>query len=69
MSSPALAGAGWHLDLMGAVPAFGINLGDFSPMAWLGDAAAVDSAFSWPIDAQRSGASASSSAQRSADRR
>ena len=47
MSSPALAGAGWHLDLMGAVPAFGINLGDFSPMAWLGDAAAVASADGW----------------------
>jgi len=33
--------------LMSAVPAFGIDLGRFSPMTWLGDAAAVASADGW----------------------
>mgnify|MGYP001793156636 CR=1 FL=1 len=32
---------------MAAVPAFGIDLGDFSPMKWLGDAAAVATADGW----------------------
>ena len=33
--------------LTAAVRAFGIDLGDFSPMAWLGDAAAVATADGW----------------------
>ena len=33
--------------VMAAVPAFGIDLGDFSPMKWLGDAAAVATADGW----------------------
>jgi len=35
------------VTLMAAVPAFGIDLGDFSPMKWLGDAAAVATADGW----------------------
>jgi type IV secretion system protein TrbL len=35
------------LTLMVGVPAFGIDLGGFSPMTWLGDAAAVASADGW----------------------
>jgi len=33
--------------LMAAVPAFGIDLGDFSPMTWLGAAAAVATTDGW----------------------
>ncbi len=36
-----------RLTLLAAVPAFGIDLGNFSPMTWLGDAAAVASADGW----------------------
>jgi type IV secretion system protein TrbL len=35
------------LTLMSAVPSFGIDLGKFSPMQWLGDAAAVATADGW----------------------
>ena len=35
------------VTLMAAVPAFGIDLGGFSPMTWLGDAAAVATADGW----------------------
>jgi type IV secretion system protein TrbL len=41
-------GAAVHgVTLMAAVPAFGIDLGRFSPLSWLGDAAAVASADGW----------------------
>jgi type IV secretion system protein TrbL len=43
MGSQALRG----VAVMAAVPAFGIDLGDFSPMKWLGDAAAVATADGW----------------------
>jgi len=36
-----------RMAVMAAVPAFGIDLGDFSPMKWLGDAAAVATADGW----------------------
>ncbi len=35
------------VTVMAAVPTFGIDLGDFSPMQWLGDAAAVATADGW----------------------
>ena len=48
MSNPALQPATLHgLTLMAAPPAFGIDLGNFSPMSWLGDAAAVATADGW----------------------
>ena len=58
MSNPALDRVTLHgvtlhgrtqqgLTLMAAVPAFGIDLGRFSPMQWLGDAAAVAAADGW----------------------
>jgi type IV secretion system protein TrbL len=41
-------GAALHgVTLMAAVPAFGIDLGRFSPLSWLGDAATVASADGW----------------------
>jgi type IV secretion system protein TrbL len=44
----ALHGLALHgVALTAAVPAFGIDLGSFSPMNWLGDAAAVASADGW----------------------
>jgi type IV secretion system protein TrbL len=43
-----LHGAALHgVTLTAAVPAFGIDLGHFSPMNWLGDAAAVASTDGW----------------------
>jgi type IV secretion system protein TrbL len=48
VSNPALQPATLHgLTLMAAPPAFGIDLGNFSPMSWLGDAAAVAMADGW----------------------
>ena len=48
LQGPTLQGQTLHgLTLMSAVPAFGIDLGRFSPMSWLGDAAAVASADGW----------------------
>src|ERR1035437_2674765 len=43
VGSQALRG----MAVMAAVPGFGIDLGDFSPMKWLGDAAAVATSDLW----------------------
>jgi len=43
VGSQALQG----VAVLSAVPAFGIDLGDFSPMKWLGDAAALATADGW----------------------
>lgn len=48
MRSQALVGLGVQAGpAMGAVPGFGVGLGSFSPMSWLGDAASAASADGW----------------------
>jgi type IV secretion system protein TrbL len=48
VSSRVLVGAGLRpMAQLAGVPGFGIDLGGFSPMSWLGDAAAVATADGW----------------------